>query len=87
MLRDADGLTDVEVDRQLREPELVVGAARIVGVDDAAQLKIDRRIARDIDPAIDPGIHVRDLERRHEVLGVLLPTSVAQVALVLPSFQ
>ena len=41
LLRDADGLPDVEVDRQLRDPELGVGAARIVGVDDAAQLQID----------------------------------------------
>lgn len=48
MLRDADGLPDVEVDWQLRDPELGVGAARIVGVDDAAQLQIDRRVARDM---------------------------------------
>ena len=73
LLRDADGLPDVEVDWQLRDPELGVGAARIVGVDDAAQLQIDRRVARDIDAAIDPGIHVRDVERRHQILGVLRP--------------
>ena len=42
LLGDADGLPDVEVDRQLRDAELGVGAARIVGVDDAAQLQIDR---------------------------------------------
>jgi hypothetical protein len=52
LLRDADGLPDVEVDWQLRDPELSVGAARIVGVDDAAQLQVDRRIARNIDAAV-----------------------------------
>ena len=73
LLRDADGLADVEVDRQLGHPELSVGAARVVGVDDAAQLQVDRRVARDIDTAVDPRIHVGDVQRWHQILGVLRP--------------
>jgi hypothetical protein len=54
-------------------PTPVLGLPRIVGVDDAAQLQVDRRVARDIDTAVDPGIHVRDIERGHEVLRELRP--------------
>ena len=74
LLRHADRIADVEVERQLGELGLQVRAAGIVGVDEIAHLEIELGVARDVDAAVNLGVEKGHIERRQQVaVGVLGP--------------